>query len=93
MAVDTIGWVAVVLTQIFYIPNTVRILRTRDVQGYSFFGWSLLFLGIACYLVYFAYKGDPVGVVANFCGVLGSGMTTFCIWRWRGAGEGPLAAD
>lgn len=86
MAYEAIGWLAVALTQVFYIPNTLRILRTRDVEGYSLVGWLLLFLGLGCYLVYFASQGDIVGIVANLCGMLGSGVTTFCIWRWR---EGP----
>lgn len=84
MGVEVVGWVAVVLTQVFYVPNTLRILRTRDVRGYSLFGWLLLFLGLACYLVYFAWRGDLVGIVANAFGVVGAGLTTLCIWRWRG---------
>lgn len=83
MGVEAIGWLAVVLTQVFYIPNTLRIIRTRDVRGYSLAGWLLLFIGLACYLVYFASQGDVVGIVANVCGVLGAGFTAFCIWLWR----------
>jgi uncharacterized protein with PQ loop repeat len=78
-----IGWIAVVLTQVFYIPNTLKILRTRDVQGYSLVGWSLLTTGLACYLVYFIAQSDVVGIVANCCGIAGAGLTTFCIWLWR----------
>jgi lipid-A-disaccharide synthase-like uncharacterized protein len=93
LVVQIIGWLAVVLTQVFYIPNTVRIVRTRDVRGYSLFGWGLLVAGLACYLVYFASRGDPVGIVANAFGVSGAGLTTFCIWRWRprAAGDGLVA--
>lgn len=83
MLVDAIGWVAVVLTQVFYIPNTLRILRTREVDGYSLTGWILLTSGLACYLVYFIDRGDPVGIVANIFGVLGAGSTTFFVWLWR----------
>lgn len=83
MGFEAVGWLAVVLTQVFYVPNTLRILRTRDVQGYSLVGWLLLFIGLACYLVYFASQGDLVGIVANACGVFGAGVTTFCIWLWR----------
>ncbi len=83
MTFNAIGWIAVVLTQVFYVPNTLRILRTRNVQGYSLAGWSMLTIGLACYLVYFASRGDVVGVVANACGVAGAGLTTFCIWLWR----------
>ena len=84
MAFDAVGWIAVVLTQVFYVPNTLRILRTRDVEGYSLVAWLLLFAGLGCYLIYFASRGDPVGIVANLSGVLGSVLTTLCIWRWRG---------
>ena len=83
MGIELVGWVATVLTQTFYVPNTVRILRTRNVEGYSLFGWSLLCLGLACYLVYFISQGDPVGIVANACGVTGSALTTLCVWLWR----------
>lgn len=90
MTFTAIGWIAVVLTQVFYVPNTLRILRTRNVQGYSLAGWSMLTAGLGCYLVYFASRGDVVGVAANCCGVAGAGLTTLCIWLWRereGAGR------
>jgi MtN3 and saliva related transmembrane protein len=83
LAIDSIGWIAVVLTQVFYLPNVLRILRTRNVAGYSLFGWMLLTGGLGCYLIYFVAQGDPVGIVANLCGIAGAGITTLCIWRWR----------
>jgi lipid-A-disaccharide synthase-like uncharacterized protein len=83
LSIDLVGWVAIVLTQVFYVPNTIRIIRTRDVQGYSLFAWLLLTAGIGCYLVYFAARGDVIGIVANACGVSGAALTTFCIWLWR----------
>ena len=93
MTVDAIGWLAVVLTQVFYVPNILRIVRTRDVQGYSLTGWTLLAAGLGCYLVYFASQRDPVGVVANSFGVTGAILTIGCVWRWRDrtgeSGAGP----
>lgn len=80
---EIVGWVAVVLTQVFYIPNTLRILRTRNVEGYSLAGWGLLTAGLACYLFYFSVQGDLVGIVANICGVFGAGLTTACVVIWR----------
>ena len=84
MGIEVVGWLAVLFTQVFYVPNILRIVRTRDVQGYSLTGWLLLFLGLCCFLVYFSVKGDAVGIGANTCGVTGSGLTVLCIWRWRG---------
>ena len=82
MSIELIGWVAVVLTQVFWFPNISKILRTRDVQGYSLVAWLIMLVGLSCWLVYFAVKGDVVGMVANISGVTGAGITTACIWFW-----------
>lgn len=82
MSIELVGWVAVVLTQVFWIPNILRIFRTRDVQGYSLSAWLVMFAGLTCWLVYFITKGDLVGTVANVSGVTGAGITLGCIWYW-----------
>lgn len=91
MSIELVGWVAVVLTQVFWIPNLLRIFRTRDVQGYSLSAWLIMFVGLTCWLVYFIAKGDFVGTVANVSGVTGAGITLGCIWYW-GRGQAPSAA-
>lgn len=83
LSIDLIGWMALVLTQVFWLPNIARILRTRDVQGYSLAAWLLMLLGLSCWLVYFAVKGDIVGTVANISGVTGATVTVVLIWFWR----------
>lgn len=84
------GWVALVLTQVFWIPNIGRILRTRDVEGYSLLAWVLMVGGLSCWLVYFASKGDTVGIIANICGVTGGLITLACIVYWgRGRKRAP----
>ena len=94
MSIELVGWVALVLTQVFWIPNISRILRTRDVEGYSLIAWLLMFGGLSCWLVYYASKGDVVGVVANVCGVIGAAITLACIWYWgrarRRSGYSPV---
>ncbi len=91
MAIDLIGWAAVILTQVFWIPNIARILRTRDVQGYSLAAWLLMLLGLSCWLIYFVARGDVVGIVANISGVTGAAITVACVWLWR-RGRHPLPA-
>ncbi len=83
LSIELIGWVAVALTQVFWIPNIARILRTRDVQGHSLSAWLLMLTGLACWLVYFAARGDIVGTVANISGVTGASITVVLIWFWR----------
>lgn len=82
LSIELVGWAAVVLTQVFWIPNIGRIVRTKDVQGYSLAAWAIMFAGLSCWLLYFATKGDVVGMVANICGVGGAGVTLACIWYW-----------
>ncbi len=84
MSIEFVGWAAVVMTQVFWIPNITRILRTRDVEGYSLAAWIIMFGGLSCWLIYFATKGDFVGVVANLSGITGAGITLGCIWYFRG---------
>lgn len=84
MSIELVGWAAVILTQVFWIPNISRILKTRDVQGYSLAAWVIMVTGLSCWLVYFLVRGDIVGIVANIFGVAGAAPTTACIWAWRG---------
>src|SRR5690349_15147311 len=88
MSIELVGWAALVMTQVFWIPNISRILRTRDVDGYSLTAWLIMVGGLAGWLVYFTAKGDVVGIVANISGVTGGLITTFCIWYW-GRERGP----
>ena len=90
MSIELVGWVAVVLTQVFWFPNISKILRTRDVDGYSLTAWLIMLVGLSCWLAYFTVKGDAVGIVANVSGVTGAGVTTACIWFWgRGKAKTP----
>lgn len=82
--VEVVGWIAVVLTQVFWLPNIARLVRTKDVAGHSLLAWVVMTAGLSSWLVYFVAKGDPVGIVANISGVTGAAFTTACILRWRG---------
>lgn len=82
MSIEIVGWAAVGLTQVFWIPNIIRIFRTRDVEGYSLLAWLILLAGASCWFVYFAAQRDLVGIVANISGIAGSSITLGCILRW-----------
>lgn len=83
MRIELVGWAAVVLTQMFWIPNILRLVRTREVEGHSVLAWGLMLIGLGCWLFYFVAKGDLVGIVANISGVTGAAITLGCIWLWR----------
>lgn len=85
---EALGWAGAILTQVFWIPNIARIVRTRDVQGYSLLAWALMFCGIALFLIYFIDRGDRVAIATNASGVTGAAVTLYCILRWRRRGPG-----
>ena len=86
---EVIGWSAAVLTQVFWIPNIARIVRTKDVQGYSVLAWVVMTTGIALFLVYFLSRGDAVAIATNASGTAGAAITLLCVLRWRRRAEHP----
>ncbi|HET7737728.1 MAG TPA: hypothetical protein VFK32_04070 [Tepidiformaceae bacterium] len=74
---------AVILNHLFQLPNTVCIIRAHDARAYSLLGWAMLVQPSRATSVYVLKHGAPIGTVATSIGVVGSGITTACIWRWR----------
>jgi MtN3 and saliva related transmembrane protein len=80
---ETIGWLGFGLIQLFYIPQIIRTVRTRDVKGLSLFSWVVLWLGLLGYLVYSVWRHDPVFMAGNAIGLLQSSLQVILIWRYR----------
>jgi len=80
---ETIGWLGFGLIQLFYIPQVLRTLRTRDVKGLSLFSWVALWLGLLGSLVYSAWRRDPVFMAGNAVGLIQSSFQLGLIWRYR----------
>ncbi len=80
---ELVGWLGFGFIQLFYIPQIIRTLRTRDVSGLSLFSWVVLWLGLLGYLVYSAWRRDPVFVAGNAIGLLQTSFQLGLIWRYR----------
>ena len=66
---QTFGWIGFVLFQAFYFPQTLRMLRTRDVGGLSLYAWALLWTALACNVIYAAYISDVVFLAGSAAGL------------------------
>lgn len=62
---ELIGFVAAFLTTAAFLPQTLLVLRTRDVSGVSLGMYSLFCLGIGLWLVYGLLKGAWPLIIAN----------------------------
>ncbi len=65
ISVDTIGYIAAVLTTGSFLPQAIHTFQTKDVSGISLTMYSAFTLGIVLWLVYGLMLGSWPMIVAN----------------------------
>ena len=65
ISVDTIGYIAAVLTTGSFLPQAIHTFQTKDVSGISLGMYSAFTLGIVLWLVYGVMMGAWPMIVAN----------------------------
>ena len=63
--IDLLGYVAAVLTTVAFLPQVIKAFRTKSTRDMSLTMWLLLFIGIACWLVYGILLGARPIIAAN----------------------------
>ena len=77
------GWAGFALTQIFYIPQIIKILRSHDVSGLALPSWFILAIALLCYLIYSVWRHDLVFTVGNAAGMVQSLVMIVLMLRYR----------
>jgi len=80
---EIIGWVGFALIQTFYLPQTVKILRSHDVSGLALPSWFILAIALLCYLVYSISIHDPIFIAGNALGALQAVLMIGLILKYR----------
>ena len=62
---DSIGFLAAILTTASFVPQAWHTFKTRDVRGISLGMYSTFTAGVACWLVYGLLLGAWPIVIAN----------------------------
>ena len=62
---DYLGIIAAFLTSVAFIPQVLKILKTRNTSGISLIMYALFVTGVACWLVWGLMLGQRPVVVAN----------------------------
>ncbi|MCK0196754.1 SemiSWEET transporter [Ancylobacter sp. 6x-1] len=62
---EIIGSLAAVLTTLCWLPQTVKLLRTRETRDLSFVAYAALAAGVALWLVYGLLIGSVPVIAAN----------------------------
>ena len=63
--VTLLGLIAATLTTVAYIPQAVKIIRTRHTKDLSIWMYVLLNIGISLWLIYGFLLRDPALLLAN----------------------------
>lgn len=79
--INTFGVAAGLCSMASFIPQIVKILRTRDASGVSLRMYGVTIVGFACWTVYGALSGSwPVTLANSICLVL---VTVIFVLRLR----------
>ena len=62
---DSVGFLAAILTTASFVPQAWHTFKTRDVRGISLSMYSAFTAGVACWLVYGLLLGAWPIVIAN----------------------------
>ncbi len=89
---DMLGFLAGALTTIAFVPQVVRIVRTRSARDISWGMFSIFSAGVALWLWYGIRLGSPPLIAANVV-TLGLALSIlFLKWRY-GAGSSAKGDD
>jgi len=60
-----IGFIAAVLTMFGFVPQVLKMYKTRSVTDISFFALIQFTLGIFLWIIYGIYLKNPIIIMAN----------------------------
>lgn len=64
-SIDILGSVAGTLTTVAFVPQVLRVWRTRSTHDISFLMFCIFSVGVVCWLVYGVALGSWPIIVAN----------------------------
>jgi MtN3 and saliva related transmembrane protein len=74
---DYTGYAAAICTTSAYIPQVVRVWRTRSTKDISLKMFLVLITGLALWLIYGLLKGEPPIIAANGITLMLAGTILF----------------
>ncbi|HLL60397.1 MAG TPA: SemiSWEET transporter [Candidatus Nitrosocosmicus sp.] len=62
---QTIGFIAAILTTISFLPQVIKILKTKQTKDISLLMYVILATGVFLWIVYGVYRSDVAIIAAN----------------------------
>ncbi len=70
----TIGFIGATLTTVSFIPQAIRVIKTKSTADISLGMFLAMSVGIVCWLIYGILRNDVVVISANVVSVVFSGI-------------------
>jgi MtN3 and saliva related transmembrane protein len=70
IVINILGFVAAILTTCGFIPQLIKIIKTKSVKDISFEMFAMFLAGVTCWLIYGVLIKSPPVIVANFASML-----------------------
>jgi len=63
--IDLLGFAAAFCTTISFVPQALKVLKTRDTAALSLAMYAIFTFGVALWLCYGLFRRDPAMIAAN----------------------------
>jgi MtN3 and saliva related transmembrane protein len=73
-AVEALGMIAGTLTTIAFVPQVLRIYRTKSARDVSYLTFGIFAAGVALWLIYGVLIGSPAMIAANIVTLVLAGI-------------------
>jgi len=83
MTWTVIGAIAATLTMFSFIPQIIKVLKTKSAKDVSIITILQLSLGVSLWIVYGIARGDPIIITANAVTLATLVVTLFLYFRYR----------
>ncbi|ULC60029.1 SemiSWEET transporter [Flaviramulus sp. BrNp1-15] len=80
---ETIGFIAAILTTAAFLPQVYKTWKTKDVSSLSMPMLIMFFIGIVLWLVYGFLKNSPSMIFANSITVVSSFLLVYFKIKYR----------
>jgi MtN3 and saliva related transmembrane protein len=77
------GYLAAVFTAISYIPQAMKIIRSRHTKDISLLMYAILNAGIVCWLLYGWFSNDIPIIIANLITIVFTATILFLKIRYK----------
>ena len=71
--IDILGFIAAILTTFGFIPQLIKIIKTKSVKDISFGMFAMFFAGGSCWFIYGIFIKSPPVIIANLASMLMNG--------------------